>query len=117
MRKKPLPRHNMALHCLCPHCKTPASIRGSREITPLVRRASYECRNPACGHSFVVHVAVTRTLSPSAKPNPAIYLPIAEVTRSAIAQHPSMSEDESGPAVRLLAALQTHEEDRHMRAR
>ncbi|WP_313146393.1 ogr/Delta-like zinc finger family protein [Diaphorobacter nitroreducens] len=120
MHKKPLPQQHrkplpksVAVRCFCPHCKASAFIRWSHEITPLVRRVSYACSNKACGHRFVAHAEATRTLSPSAKPDPSIYLPIAEATRNAIAQHPSMFEDESGPAVRLLASPAKAPEDRH----
>jgi len=29
-----------------------------------------------CGHTFICHLVAVRTISPSAKPNPDIYLPI-----------------------------------------
>lgn len=106
-------RRAAGIYVHCPHCKAPTVIRHSTETTPLLRKVYYDCTDATCGHSFLVHAAATRTLSPSAKPDPAIYLPIAEATRNAIAQHPSMSEDESGPAVRLLASPAKAPEDRH----
>ncbi|WP_425549914.1 ogr/Delta-like zinc finger family protein [Comamonas faecalis] len=99
--------------CTVRIARPPTVIRCSSETTPLLRKVYYDCTDAACGYRFLVHAAATRTLSPSAKPDPAIYLPIAEATRNAIAQHPSMSEDESGPAVRLLDTPARAPEDRH----
>lgn len=62
----------------CPHCKGPATIRTSEEVTPLLRELFVVCRNPACGHTFVAATEIHRTLSPSAMPDPAVRLPLSK---------------------------------------
>ncbi len=59
----------------CPHCNARAIVRSSDRVTPLVRELRLQCDNPDCGHSFAAQLSVTRSLSPSACPNPAIHLP------------------------------------------
>lgn len=56
----------------CPHCRSTALVRSSRELSPLLREAYYQCNNIACGHTFKANVEVVLTLSPSSCPNPAI---------------------------------------------
>lgn len=86
----------------CPHCKSRAHVRTSAEITPLLREALCQCSDPVCGHTFVAHIEAIRTLSPSAKPDPAIYLPLSNQVRRAIAMHPTMRVHEGSAAVRVL---------------
>lgn len=59
----------------CPHCGTRSIIRSSEQISPLVREADYRCDNIACGHTFVVELAIVRTIVPSACPRAGIHLP------------------------------------------
>lgn len=62
---------------LCPHCHSKTAIRGSRETGPLIRDIYYRCRNEmSCGHTFVCQLVVSHTIVPSARPNPAIVLPM-----------------------------------------
>lgn len=86
----------------CPHCKGRATVRTSRDVTPLLRELTYQCPGPECSHSFLVHAEVVRTLSPSGTPDPAVHLPISEKTRQAIAAHSTMAEAGGAPGVRLL---------------
>jgi len=79
---------------LCPHCGAETGVRTSSRITPTLRKADLLCTNPQCGHAFVVHAEAVRTLSPSARPNPAIYLPMSVEVRDAMAQHATMSDPE-----------------------
>ncbi|MCD9124011.1 ogr/Delta-like zinc finger family protein [Cupriavidus sp. UGS-1] len=51
-------------------------------MTLTMREITYQCRNPECGHTFVVTAEVSRTLSPSAMPNPNVLLPISEVVKA-----------------------------------
>lgn len=85
----------------CPHCKTRAHTRTSKEISPILRELYYQCPDPECGHSFVVHAEAVRTLSPSAKPDPLVYLPISENTRRAVSDQAAMTQPGGAPGVRL----------------
>lgn len=59
----------------CPHCKGKTKTRHSRGLSATLRELIYQCDDPECGYSFVVHAEAVRTLSPSGKPDPAINLP------------------------------------------
>ena len=85
----------------CPHCKAKAQVRTSKEVTPILREISYACPDPECGHTFVVHAEAVRTLSPSAKPDPLVYLPISEHTRRAVTEQPAIAQPGGAPGVRL----------------
>ena len=65
------------LSIACPHCRSRARVRTSREETPLVRNASLQCTNVECGHTFAAQLQITHTIAPSRLPNPAIILPVA----------------------------------------
>jgi hypothetical protein len=66
----------------CPHCKSAASARTSKPLSPLYREVTYQCRNLRCGHVFVAGLEALRTLSPSALPDPDIDLPFARHIRT-----------------------------------
>ena len=85
----------------CPHCKAKAEVRSSKEITPILREISYSCPDPECGHTFVVHAEAVRTLSPSAKPDPLVYLPMSEHTRRAVTEQAAIAQPGGAPGVRL----------------
>ena len=85
----------------CPHCKARAQVRTRKEITPILREISYSCPDPECGHTFVVHAEAVRTLSPSAKPDPLVYLPISEHTRRAVTEQAAIAQPGGAPGVRL----------------
>lgn len=63
---------------LCPHCRQPAVTMTSRELSPLVREIYLQCINVDCGHRFVAHLGIVRTLVPSLHPSPTVSLPIVE---------------------------------------
>jgi len=44
----------------------------------------YQCTDADCSHSYVVMHEVVRTLSPSAKPDPDISLPVSQHTRDRV---------------------------------
>lgn len=69
------------IHFDCPHCGARSSIRTSQRMTRTMREITYACTDPECGHTFVVVAEAHRTLSPSAKPNPSVLLPISQVVR------------------------------------
>ena len=94
----------------CPHCRARSTIRHSREVSPILREITYQCDDAECGHTFLVHAAAIRTLSPSAKPDPLVYLPISERTRRAVTEQPAITQPGNGPGVRM--ALKTKEAGR-----
>lgn len=78
--------------CRCPHCRAGADVRTSRSISPTFRQTEYSCSDARCGHTFMVFAQAVRTLSPSGRPDPGVYLPIGRETRDAIANHLTMTE-------------------------
>lgn len=56
----------MAVKIRCDRCESPARIESSVEISPLSKRLYCSCRNPECGHTFVMDLSFSHTLSPSA---------------------------------------------------
>jgi len=62
----------------CPHCSSKAIIRDSDQLSVLVKEAKLVCQNPACGHTFIVNISVSRTLYPSRIPNKDINIPLSE---------------------------------------
>ncbi len=61
----------------CPHCRSKAVVRTSREETSLSKRLSLECTNFDCGHAFVAALDILHTVRPSACPDPSVTLRIA----------------------------------------
>jgi hypothetical protein len=51
-----------------------------------MREIVFVCVDYTCGHTFVANLEAVRTLSPSAKPNPAIGLPISKHVRDRVMQ-------------------------------
>lgn len=76
----------MSIKICCPHCTKPAQARSSRELSRTLREIFYACSDPECGHTFVANLEAVRTLSPSAKPNSEIRLPISPAVVQKIAQ-------------------------------
>ena len=50
----------------------------SRELSPLVREIYLQCLQVNCGHRFVAHLGVVRTLIPSLNPSADVSLPVVE---------------------------------------
>lgn len=75
----------------CPHCKGKATIRTSRTINLLLRELTYQCRDVECGHTFLAWVEVYETLSPSAKPDPLVHLPMSEYARRKLLQNSTLT--------------------------
>lgn len=61
----------------CDRCNSKARIETTREITPTFTNLYCSCTNPHCGHTFVVDVIFSHTLSPSA-------LDLSDAMRSAL---------------------------------
>lgn len=65
----------------CCKCGSKAAIESSKEISDLLKQLYCCCRNPECGHTFVVNMEFSHTLSPSALDLPeALRQRIQEVT-------------------------------------
>ncbi|WP_333907165.1 ogr/Delta-like zinc finger family protein [Delftia acidovorans] len=76
------PRLKSEFHRIpCPHCESPATIRRSNQVTNLTREYAFACTNFECGHTFSATMEITRTLSPSATPNPTVRLPLSTHVR------------------------------------
>ena len=89
----------------CPHCQAPSTIRHSAQSSAILREMIYQCTDAECGHTFVVHAEAVRTLSPSAKPDPLVYLPISENTRRAVTEQSSIAQPGGAPGVRVAAKI------------
>jgi hypothetical protein len=66
-----------AIRIECPHCQWPSVVRSSRPVTKLTREYAYCCTNYECGHTFVAHMEIKHTVSPSATPDPSVNLPVS----------------------------------------
>lgn len=72
---------------ICPHCRSKATVRNSRQLTLTLRELFLICTNVQCGHTFVSCAEVMRTISPSATPDPSVRLPLGRnVNRRAIVE-------------------------------
>ena len=65
----------------CPHCKASSEIRTSRMVSATMRESIYQCTNVECGHTFIVDAEASRTLSPSATPDPTVNMPLSAHVR------------------------------------
>lgn len=61
----------------CPHCLENAYTRTSLPVTNLTRETIFVCKNVQCGHVFSALTEISKTISPSAIPNPAVILPMS----------------------------------------
>lgn len=68
----------------CPHCRARTIARSSRELSSTMREIVYACNDPECGHTYVAQLEAVRTLSPSAKPDNTVLLPISQHVRARI---------------------------------
>lgn len=50
----------------CNRCGSPATIRSSTQISDEFKQLYCGCNNPQCGHGFVMDLAFSHTVSPSA---------------------------------------------------
>ena len=67
---------SMRIVICCPHCESKAVARSSQQMSATLREITYQCTDVYCGHTYVANLEIVRTLSPSAKPNAAIDLPV-----------------------------------------
>jgi hypothetical protein len=78
----------------CAHCKSPATIRTSKSLSETVREASVQCTNVECAHTWVTQIADVRTIAPSIRPNPKVFIPLSP--RSPAANAPASNQLELG---------------------
>lgn len=72
---------------ICPHCRSKATVRNSRQMTVTLRELFLICSNVQCGHTFMAGAEVLRTISPSATPDPSVRLPLGKnINRRAIVE-------------------------------
>lgn len=50
----------------CTRCTSKATIRTSKDMGATLRQLYCTCNDPECGHSFVMNLSFSHTLSPSA---------------------------------------------------
>ncbi|QXO19225.1 ogr/Delta-like zinc finger family protein [Vibrio ostreae] len=55
------------MRVLCPECGEKARIQKSNRLTNSVADLYCACGDPECGHTFVMNLSYSHTLSPSAK--------------------------------------------------
>ena len=56
----------MAVRVRCDRCNSIARIESSQEISATYKKLYCSCRNPHCGHTWVMDLSFSHTLSPSA---------------------------------------------------
>ncbi|MTW10749.1 transcriptional regulator [Pseudoduganella eburnea] len=81
----------MRITIRCPICASRAVARTSKELSVTMREITYRCENDACGHIYVAHLEVVRTLVSSAIHNPGVSIPLS--------RHVSRREPVGGPQV------------------
>ncbi|ALF87745.1 MULTISPECIES: ogr/Delta-like zinc finger family protein [Ralstonia solanacearum species complex] len=69
----------------CVHCGSIATIRITKQTSPITWELYCQCPDVFCAHTFVSVVEIIRTCSPSLNPNP-------EVERQ-LADRPKPAED------------------------
>ncbi|MCC4854455.1 ogr/Delta-like zinc finger family protein [Vibrio splendidus] len=55
------------MRVVCPECGEKARIQKSNRISAGYSDLYCSCSDPECGHTFVMNLSFSRTLSPSAK--------------------------------------------------
>ena len=76
---------NRRLGLVCPHCGAPSKIRSSHQNSLIYAEQLRHCKNPLCGHVWVVGIYPIRTLVLPAVPNPEIDIPLSRhIQRNAI---------------------------------
>ncbi|EPF8031696.1 ogr/Delta-like zinc finger family protein [Vibrio fluvialis] len=55
------------MRVLCPECGEKSRIQKSNRLTNSVADLYCACSDPECGHTFVMSLSYSHTLSPSAK--------------------------------------------------
>lgn len=61
----------------CPHCKKLSTVRTSEPMSDTVTWLYMQCGNLECGHTWRVDAEASVTISPSARPNPTVNIPLS----------------------------------------
>lgn len=61
----------------CPHCGGEATIRTSKALSEITREASVQCEDVECAHTWVAMISAVRTIAPSMRPNPKVFIPLS----------------------------------------
>lgn len=85
----------------CPHCHTLSTVRTSETLSDTVTWMYLQCNDINCGHTWRVDAAASVTISPSARPNPRVNLPMSQHVarqglREALDRSPSANIDPVG---------------------
>ena len=78
----------------CPDCGQPIFTRSSQREHVLMQVQYLYCSNVACGSTFKATREITHRMSPSALPNPAIDLPMADAAMRRHAVLAAMAEED-----------------------
>jgi hypothetical protein len=81
----------------CPHCEARLVIRSSEQVTPTYRGLRVLCDNDDCGWSGCADLTITRTIRPSACPNPRIHLPMSAHLKAAANDDMPMPANDAAP--------------------
>ena len=74
---------HLRVRVFCPHCNHQATIRSSKDLSPLSRELYFQCTNFECGHTWRSLLSIVNTIVPSQKPRSNIYIPLADRTQQA----------------------------------
>jgi len=61
----------------CPHCGSQTRIAKTKQLAKTCREITCHCENDQCGCVFVAEITPVRILSPSAIPDPDIFIPLS----------------------------------------
>lgn len=65
----------------CPHCGAQSVIRHGRVVSKTMRETFYACTDVECGYTFCAMTEIVRGMSPSAKPDPTVNIPLSSHVR------------------------------------
>lgn len=77
---------------LCPACRSPMRIRGSKDQTATFKTMYAQCTNVACSAAYTGSLSWDYALSPSGLDAPRVVLPLAPSARRQQAQRDSRPE-------------------------
>ena len=75
---KPRSRHGGTMKIRCPNCRAVATVRSSKDLTPLYRELRLQCTDMECGGTYVGSFTIDRMIVPSQKPNARVRLKVGQ---------------------------------------